>query len=77
MRKLKLRDDLFAETRGTNEDCDFAYVLPSCCGKFKSILYRFAWITALRNAHTQQRIYEVVKLNLMSAYVTKIYFYDI
>lgn len=72
-----MRDDLFAETRSTNEDCDFAYVLPCRCGKFKSILHRFVWITALRNVHTQQRVHKVVKLNLVSAYVKKIYLYNI
>lgn len=71
VRKLKLGDDLFAETRGTNEDCDFAYVLPRRCGKFKSVLHRFVWITLLRNVHTQQRVHKIMKLNLVSAYVKK------
>lgn len=63
-----MRDNLFAEARCANEDRDFAYALPRRCGNFKSALYRFVRIIVLR-LHAQQSIHEVVKLDLVSAYI--------
>lgn len=68
---LKLRDDLPAEARGTDENRDLAYALSCRRGDLKSVLERSADVADLEDLLAQQRVYKIANLNLMSAYMSK------
>lgn len=71
MGNLKLRDDLPAEARDTNENRDLAHALSCGRGNFKSILEHSAGAADLEDLLAQYRVYKIVSLNLMSAYMSK------
>jgi len=67
VRNLKLRDNLSAETRGANKDCGFAYALSCRCGNFNNVLDCLVGLADIEELPTQQQIYEITSLDLVSA----------
>jgi len=69
-RDLELRDDLLAEARNSNVHGDLPHVQSSRRANLEGLLHRSTAGLHLENLPRQQGIYEVTRLNPVSAWIS-------
>jgi hypothetical protein len=67
LRDLELRDDLLAKARNSDVHGDLPHALSPRRANLEGLLHRSTGGLHLENLPRQQRIYEVTRLNLVSA----------